>query len=433
MDGVRTRLVVVWLMVMLATLGGCAVQGQPVASEAASDSLAGLGIDPASYLILDVQRSGGLAGIDVRAQVYMDGHVVFTRGQDAPLAFTLTPAEQSQLQAALDGADFYRNAAQPQPDAPAIPDAFVYRIHRRGLMLQGEATVQEGNAPAWIAPLLPLLNQLLLQPDAGRLQPDAPTTVAFGAPHTATATPVAPPLILLEYVRSRPGDETRVLVSLDRSYSTAHNGQITQGELTREEMAALLQLLEAADLKSRGRNYRPQTACADCTTYQIIYRNVLGQAKASGESGSMPEWLEILTATLDEGFAAPELMADATATPSIPSGYGVQDLLADLADEGAVTAGPTGQVVKPYLSAAGVEVQIRGQAVQIFHYADAAALDADVASLAADASSINGQPLIWAAAPHFWRHGDLLVLLVSDDPVLVEMLRGVLGEPFAAR
>jgi hypothetical protein len=71
--------------------------------------------------------------------------------------------------------------------------------------------------------------------------------------------------------------------------------------------------------------------------------------------------------------------------------------------------------------------------VQVFQYADAAALAADVASLAPNASSIDGRPVVWPAAPHFWRKGGLLALAVSNDQALVELISRVLGAQFAGR
>jgi hypothetical protein len=78
-------------------------------------------------------------------------------------------------------------------------------------------------------------------------------------------------------------------------------------------------------------------------------------------------------------------------------------------------------------------VQVDGQPVQVFQYADAAALAADVAGLAPSASSIDGRPLVWSAAPHFWRKGGLLALAVSNDQALVELISRVMGPQFAGR
>ena len=82
---------------------------------------AALGIDPATYVILDLERSGGIAGLAERARLYLDGHVLLERQGAEPVTFQLSPAEQTQLTAALDAADFYRNAAQSKPPAQSSP------------------------------------------------------------------------------------------------------------------------------------------------------------------------------------------------------------------------------------------------------------------------------------------------------------------------
>ncbi len=50
-----------------------------------------------------------------------------------------------------------------------------------------------------------------------------------------------------------------------------------------------------------------------------------------------------------------------------------------------------------------------------------------------NASSINGVPLAWPAAPHFWRKDGLLALAVSNDQGLVDLVGRVLGPAFAGR
>lgn len=566
-------------------LAGCMSTGDSAAPTGAATAL--LGIDPATYVILEMERSGGLAGVADHAQLFMDGHVMLERSGVAPVTFQLTASEQAQLNAALDAADFYRHAAEAPTSAPVNPDAFQYRIHRRGILLQGEVITQDGDVPSWLAPLLPLLTNLLLTPDPARTS--AYQADLTPAPATTMTPDAAATVVLLEFVRSASDEETRALVNLDRSFSIARTGKIEQGELTREEMAALLQLLEAADLPKRAGDYSADPACADCVTYELTYRNLLSAATVRGQEGALPDWFQILVDTLNEGLVdtavaittttpltvttamTPTVMASATAAPTTPvsldpaallvldvqrsggligveehaqlfedrhvvlerntlptvvfrissldyarltalldgadfyrnaaqatppivitpdafvyhvlrrstteeaqvttqdgeipawlapvlprlvsllltppaaaaqptatatpavvTAYGVQDFLADLAIEGPSIASTTQRVVKPYLSVAGVEVQVREQPVQIFQYPDVAALDADVAGLAANASSINGTPLVWAAAPHFWRKDTLLVLAVTDDAVLVEMIRSVLGETFAA-
>ena len=234
-----------------------------------------------------------------------------------PVTFQLSPAEQAQISAALDAADFYRQAAQTEPPAQVFPDAFQYRVQRRGVLLQGEVVTQDGSVPTWLEPLLPLLTNLLLTPDLACVQPYQPPAAAPASTPALTQTvpaPAAPAIVLLEFVRSEAGEEARVLVNLDRTYSIASAGGVQEGELARDEMAALLQLLEAADLRARAGDYTPAEPCLDCARYEVTYRNLLGGATVRGEEGALPDWMQVLTDTLVGVFIETELAAG-SATP----------------------------------------------------------------------------------------------------------------------
>jgi hypothetical protein len=473
------------LLVGCVTTTADGIQLQPGAMTGGNPAAA-LGMDPTTYVILDLERSGGVAGVAERARLYLDGHVLLERQGADPVTFQLSPAEQTQLTAALDAADFYRNAPQSTPPAAVLPDTMQYRVHRRGVLLQGEVVTQDGSVPAWLEPLLPLLTNVLLAPDLARVQPYQPTEPAPASTPALTQTvpaPAAPTIVLLEFVRSQPGADVRVLVNLDRTYSVASAGAIQEGELTRDEMAALLKLLEAADLRKRAGDYTPPEPCADCARYDVTYRNLLGGSTVRGEEGALPEWLQALTDTLLDVFIGTETIAvsatptatltavsptvvstatlpavsptvvatptagavtptpaavapTASPTPAAPAdepAYSALDLLADLAGQGARVEASPNRITKPYLSVPGLIVQVDGQPVQVFQYADAAALAADVAGLAPNASSINGVPLAWSAAPHFWRKGGLLALAVSNDQGLVDLVSRVMGPAFAGR
>ncbi len=473
------------LIVSSVLLAGCVtttadgVQIQPGISTG-GDAVAALGLDPTVFVILDLERNGGIAGLAERARLYLDGHVVLERQDAEPVTFQLSPAEQAQISAALDAADFYRQAAQTEPPAQVFPDAFQYRVQRRGVLLQGEVVTQDGSVPTWLEPLLPLLTKLLLTPDLARVQPYQPPAAAPASTPALTQTvpaPAAPAIVLLEFVRSEAGEEARVLVNLDRTYIISSAAGVQEGELTRAEMAALLQLLEAADLRTRAGDYSPDEPCLDCARYEVTYRNLLGGATVRGEEGALPDWMQILTDTLVGVFLETELAAGSatpgatgvvtptavttatlpavtpapvvTATvsaaiatpvatppaapPAVAAAYTALNLLADLAAQGAQVNASPERITKPYLSVPGNIVQVNGQPVQVFQYADAAALAADVASLAPNAGSINGRPLAWPAAPHFWRKGGLLALAVSNDQSLVDLISRVMGPQFAGR
>ncbi len=298
------------------TLTGCVtttadgLQLQPLAGSAQENPAAALGIDPAAYVILDLERNGGIAGLAERARLFLDGHVLLERRNQEAVTFQLSPAQQTQLSAALDAADFYRNAAQTEPPPPLMPDAFEYRIQRRGVLLQGEVVTHDGAVPAWLEPVLPLLTNLLLSPDPALVQPLPPATAALTstAPLTPTvAVPApadAPSIVVMEFVHSQAEGDVRVLINLDRRYSVAGAGRVVEGELTRAEMAALTQLLERADLRARAGDYTPAEPCPTCARVVVTYRNLLGGATVRGEAGALPEWFQPLVSAFDHVYPA---------------------------------------------------------------------------------------------------------------------------------
>ncbi len=137
----RNRLTAVFIVIALALTGlvvvGCVGTapasvsgGAPAGSQPAPLPL---GIDPATYEIVTYQRTGGVAGLDTRAQLFLDGHVALARRGEGPVAFQLSPAEQAQIEAAFESADFYRNVQQAPTPGPVPADAFQYELMRRGL------------------------------------------------------------------------------------------------------------------------------------------------------------------------------------------------------------------------------------------------------------------------------------------------------------
>lgn len=450
-------------------------------------SAAPLGVEEATFPVVEFRRAGGPDGLDEYAVMYLDGHVVLEQAGDEPVTFQLSSAAQDQIDAAFDSASFFENTRAALTPTPVPDGATTYEISRHGLLLQGALTTSEATAPDWARPLIPLLNNLLLTPDpaavtAYRPEQPTPTTAA-----TISASPAAPSLVLVEFTRNSPDGEERVLLNLDRTYSVARGGQLSEGTLSEEEMAVLLKELEDANLREQAGDYFDvdDTDCPDCAIYELVYRNLFGEHTLRTATGQEPAWalpvLDALTALFlpEQPVAAAsatvtatvQILADASATSmpspqpspattptaaathtptaiaqpaasptpsatstgSAASQYSTLDLLADLADSDAQVEVVPGRVVKPYLTAYGLIVRVDGEPLQVFQYPDEASLLADVASLDASASSINGLPLVWPAAPHFWRKGSLLALAVTDEGDFVDLISQVLGEQFAGQ
>ncbi len=335
--------------------------------------------------------------------------------------------------------------------------------------------------PAWAQSLLPLLDNLLLSPDPTRVAAFQQGSSAQAVISPTLATPLpAPDIVLVEFVRKGLAGDERLMINMDRTYSVARAGEVQAGQLTEKEMAALLKMLEAANLRQRRGDYLPEVACESCPGYELVYRNLFGAYKVRSQEGALPDWLQVISSALVDSFFAPEQLAarpalepgvsvpvtatavrsatapsvstvapTATRKPTPPpteqpvaaasptavstaiAAYGLADLIGDLVAAGARVAPAPGRIVKPYLSANGVILNVDGQPVQVFEYPDEATLADDVAGLASDASSIDGMALSWAAPPHFWRQGTVLMLAITDNVALVERLSQVLGAPFA--
>lgn len=470
------------LLVSLLAIACAAPAGAPSAQNAAQQPAPV--IDDATFVTVEFQRDGGLAGLADRAQLYLDGHVVLERRGQEPVAFQLTPDEVAQIDATFEAADFQRNVrlltaastAQDKaagPQAPA-PDAFAYRITRNGILAQTTLETADNSAPEWAQPLIALLSNLLLTP--------APDTIV-AADQLAATTPTASPdpgerIVLIEFRRNGgfQGSNDQVLVHMDRSYSVARDGVVIAGRLSQEEMAALLHMMEAANLKENQGEYLPADPCCDRFAYELVYRNLFGAYQVRTMDGAIPDWfqpiVDAMVGTLIEGeqvaVGAPETTAQSPATPSPASTaawptrkppeatvaptqptpqptpvpeppptsdetFGLAAFVQALTGQGrAVQANPS-RIAKPYLSVLGTVVRVDGQPVQVFEYPDEVTLDIDLASLAPDASSAGGVDLTWPAAPHFWRRGLLLALAATDDSALVEAIDAVLGPQIAGR
>jgi hypothetical protein len=82
------------------------------------------------------------------------------------------------------------------------------------------------------------------------------------------------------------------------------------------------------------------------------------------------------------------------------------------------------------INATGEYLNVDGEWVMMFGYADDAAAEADQNAIAADGKSINGQPLNWAGPVHFFRRGRFIAIYVGSQLSVLEKLKGE-GEQFA--
>jgi hypothetical protein len=112
--------------------------------------------------------------------------------------------------------------------------------------------------------------------------------------------------------------------------------------------------------------------------------------------------------------------------------YNLETLTAALeAEEAEVSQGDA--VEQEFFSPRGQILQVNGQEVQVFEYPDSSAATDEAALVSADGSSVGTSIMMWMDAPHFYLSGNLIALYVGSDEETLELLKDVLGRPFAGR
>ena len=91
-----------------------------------------------------------------------------------------------------------------------------------------------------------------------------------------------------------------------------------------------------------------------------------------------------------------------------------------------------GEVEQPFLSVKGRVYTIEGGDLQVYTYASEAAAQADAAKIS-PAGEIENAQVHWMAPPHFYRTGNTLAIYIGNAPGALEVLRRVLGAPFAEK
>ena len=145
--------------------------------------------------------------------------------------------------------------------------------------------------------------------------------------------------------------------------------------------------------------------------------------------------LLFMLTVLGAGCASPQPPAPTPTPPVVSHGGPVTDyvsLIDNLRASGA-TVEPAGEISQPFFSVKGNAITVNGENVQVFEYADAAAVEAEAALVSADGSSVGTTMVSWVAAPHFYQAGKLIVLYVGDSATVINVLEAVLGTQFAGR
>ena len=98
-----------------------------------------------------------------------------------------------------------------------------------------------------------------------------------------------------------------------------------------------------------------------------------------------------------------------------------------------VSVEPAGSVEQPFLSVDGKMIKVHGEDVQIFEYSSPPAMEAEAARISPDGSGVGTRKIFWAAPPHFYKQGRVLVLYVGDNQKVQSTLETVLGRQFAGQ
>lgn len=94
-----------------------------------------------------------------------------------------------------------------------------------------------------------------------------------------------------------------------------------------------------------------------------------------------------------------------------------------------------GEVSQPFFAVDGRLVDIAGESVQVYEYADTANAQAAASAVAQDGSQITAGSaptfVDWIATPHFYQRDRLIVVYVGEKDDVLTALDGALGDPFA--
>ena len=95
-----------------------------------------------------------------------------------------------------------------------------------------------------------------------------------------------------------------------------------------------------------------------------------------------------------------------------------------------VNATSAGSVEQPFMSVPGEAFNAGNEAMQVFEYADEAAVESDASKIKPD-GTIDGSSVSWMAQPHFYRSGRIIVIYIGTDQTVLTALSAAIGQPFA--
>jgi hypothetical protein len=84
---------------------------------------------------------------------------------------------------------------------------------------------------------------------------------------------------------------------------------------------------------------------------------------------------------------------------------------------------------RPPFSVSGSELNVNGEIVQVFRYADVASATAD-AVMISDLADAGWQGISWNGSPHIFQAGNIIVFYTGGDEEVLTLLTSAFGTPF---
>jgi hypothetical protein len=154
--------------------------------------------------------------------------------------------------------------------------------------------------------------------------------------------------------------------------------------------------------------------------------------RIGGDAATAVPWLLVVAAI---ACHCGDASASDKARQSEPRSAPVTDyksLAASLRAAGA-SVRPGAKVDQPFFPVSGRLMEVDGEEVQVFDFADAAAAKAQAARVSPTGTSIGTTKVQWIGPPHFYRTNAVLVLYVGDSERVLKVLGSVLGPQFAGQ
>lgn len=150
----------------------------------------------------------------------------------------------------------------------------------------------------------------------------------------------------------------------------------------------------------------------------LFFLTACGQANATPTSTLVPT-LPTAEATVTISLG----------TPSHGNEIGGYIEVVDKLRAAGATVEPGTTVEQPFFEVSGQVIKVNGLDVQVFEFPDEATRE-NVSSLITPEGQPNPTTMVdWVDQPNFWARGQVIVLYVGEDQMLIDLLTQVLGDP----